>query len=251
MSKSIIEMNGQTFREHNFDKAVLAIGSTEYHGDHLPYGTDTIVADHLASQIASELDILLLPTLPIGMSHHYSGFPISLSISTETLIHMLKEVFDSLYQHNIKRLLIINGHDGNIPAIQGATNEYRTRNPDFKIAVLEAWWETASNLLPENTFEVWGGLGHGGEGETSMMLHIRPELVNMDKAKGVVPRLPENIQYKWIFNEITPYGATGDPTKASRHKGKMMNDALLKTLIDFIIKMEECNWEINKFKNLN
>jgi creatinine amidohydrolase len=242
-------MNGHTFRANNFNKAVLAIGSTEYHGSHLPYGTDTIVAHHLANQIASKVNILMLPTIPIGMSHHYSGFPISLSFSTETLMHILKDIYKSLDRHNIKRLLIINGHDGNIPAIQAATNEYRTNNPEFKIAVLEAWWETASKLLPKNTFEVWEGLGHGGEGETSIMLHIKPELVNMDEAKGVVPKLPEAIQYKWIFTEITPYGATGDPTKASPHKGKLMNEALLRTLLNFITKMEECNWEISKFKN--
>jgi creatinine amidohydrolase len=245
MINSFLEMNGYYFKQHKFSKAVLAIGSAEYHGDHLPYGTDTIVAEYLAKQTSSHFDdLLLLPTIPIGMSQHHSSFPIAISLSTETLMRVLNEVFDSLNKHNIKRLLIINGHDGNIPAIQAATKEYRTKNPEFKIIILEAWWETAAKLLPKDTFQVWGGLGHAGEGETSMMLYIKPELVNFDIAKGVIPNLPENIQYTWLFGEITPYGATGDPRKATDQKGEKMNKVLTKLLVDCVKEMDEKDWEI-------
>lgn len=245
MLSKLLEMNGHEFKEKKFNKAVLAVGSTEYHGEHLPYGTDTMVAEHLAEQLVQRSEnLLMLPTLPIGMSHHYSNFPVALSITTETLMRLLKEIFESLNKHNLKHLLIINGHDGNIPAIQGAVNEYRTHNPEFKIAVLEAWWETAGKLLPESTFQVWNGLGHAGEGETSIMLYIKPELVNMGQAIGVLPDLPEHVQYKWVFNEITPYGTTGDPTKATKLKGSQMSDALVDLLVTFIKEMDKKNWEL-------
>ena len=188
--------------------------------------------------------LLKLPTIPIGMSAHYSSFPIAITLSTETLMHVLKEVFESLKKHGVTRLLIINGHDGNIPAIDAATREYRTLHPEFKIAVLEAWWVAASQLVPEGTFEVWGGLGHAGEGETSMMLRVDPGLVDMDRARGVVPDLPPHVEVKWIFDELTPYGATGDPTKATRRKGELMHDALVGLLVDFITEMDENSWEI-------
>ena len=77
----------------------------------------------------------------------------------------------------------------------------------------------------EGTFEVWNGLGHGGEGETSMMLRVDPTLVDMSKAQGIIPKLPAYIDWKWLFKEITPYGVTGDPTKATTKKGNLMNDA--------------------------
>lgn len=237
-------MIGHQFKAGGFDKAVLPVGSTEYHGDHLPYGTDTLVAEHLAAEVSSRVEgMLALPALPFGMSLHYSSFPIAVTLSTETLMHVLTEVFESLRKHGLNRLLIVNGHDGNIPAIDAATREYRTDHPEFKIAVLEAWWVAAGQLVPEGTFEVWDGLGHGGEGETSMMLRVDPELVDMTRAKGVVPDLPSYVEVKWTFNELTPYGATGDPSKATPRKGELMNDALVKLLVEFVKGMDERGWE--------
>ena len=236
---------GYQYSDNHYDKAVLAVGSMEYHGQHLPYGTDTLVSEHIASEVAKRVEgLLMLPSIPYGMSAHYSEFPLAITLKTETLMHILWEVFDSLKKHGIKRLLIVNGHDGNIPAIEAATSEYRERNPEFKILVLTAWWITAGELVPENTFEVWGGLGHGGEGETSMMLHVDPQLVDMSKAKGVVPSLPANVEWKWLFHEITPYGATGDPTKATVKKGKLMNDALVNLLVQRVKELDGKDWSI-------
>ena len=115
----------------------------------------------------------------------------------------------------------------------------------MRIAVLEAWWVTARELLPKGTFEVWDGLGHGGEGETSMMLAVAPELVEMERAKGVVPDLPAHVQVKWRFDEITPYAVTGDPTKATPEKGRLMRDALVDLLVDFVEEMDGKDWDIS------
>jgi creatinine amidohydrolase len=243
----LLRLTGYRLKDAYFDKAVLPIGSTEYHGDHLPFGTDTLVAESLASAVAARVDDMLrLPTMPYGMSRHYSSFPMVLTLDTETLIKVLKELMISLNTHGMKRLLIINGHDGNIPALEAATREYRTDHPEFKVAVLEAWWVTAGNLLPEGTFEAWGGLGHAGEGETSMMLRVAPELVNMSRAKGHIPELPTHVQVKWLFREITPYGVTGDPTKATSEKGILMWDALVNHLVKFVEEMDRNGWEVDK-----
>jgi len=238
-------MTGHEYQTGEFDKAVLAVGSTEYHGQHLPYGTDTLVSEHIATEVSKQVEgMLMLPPIPYGMSAHYSEFPIAISLKTETLMHVLHEVFDSLRKHGLNRLLIVNGHDGNIPAIEAATNEYRTEHPEFKILVLSAWWVTAGKLVPKDTFEVWNGLGHAGEGETSMMLRVDPSLVDMNRAMGVVPVLPEHVEWKWRFNEITPYGVTGDPTKATPEKGRLMNDALVNLLVDLVEELDEKDWEI-------
>lgn len=242
--KPFMRMTGHEFKE-GYNKAVLAVGSTEYHGEHLPYGTDTLVSEHIATEVAKRVkDMLMLPPIPYGMSAHYSNFPIAISLSTETLMRVLKEVFDSLRKHGLNRLMIVNGHDGNIPAIEAATNEYRAKYPEFKIAVLSAWWVTAGQLVPEGTFEVWDGLGHAGEGETSMMLRVDPSLVDMGKARGVLPDLPKHVDWKWTFDEITPYGVTGDPTKATPEKGAAMNDALVKLLVDLVNELDAKNWTI-------
>ncbi len=246
---SLLSMTGYLLKENYFDKAVLPLGSTEYHGEHLPFGTDTLVAESLSEAVSQRVEgMLCLPALPFGMSRHYSSFPISITLSTETQIHVLKEILDSLNQQGIRRLLIINGHDGNTPAIEAATREYRVDHPEMKIAVLDAWWVTIAELLPKGTFEAWGGLGHGGEGETSLMLKVAPELVNMAKAKGHIPTLPEHVQVKWIFNEITPFGVTGDPTKATSEKGILIWNTLVDHLVNFIKEMDRDNWDVDKQK---
>jgi creatinine amidohydrolase len=239
----LARMTGFDYKTRGFDKAVLAVGSTEYHGDHLPYGTDSMVATHLAEAVAERIDgLLVLPPLPFGMSLHYASFPVAISLTTETLVNVLKEVFASLLKHGIKKLLVVNGHDGNIAAIETAAREFRVDHPDVRIAVLEAWWVTAGELLPSDTFEVWGGLGHAGEGETSMMLAVDPELVEMERARGVVPELPMHVQVKWVFDELTPYGVTGDPTKATAEKGMLMRDALVELMVSFLEEMDGKNW---------
>jgi len=244
--KPLLTLMGHEYSVKQYNKAVLAVGSTEYHGEHLPYGTDTLVAEYLANEVAKRSDgLLVLPSISIGMSAHYSSFPISISLNTETLMHILKDVFDSLRKHNVNRLLIVNGHDGNIPAIDAVSREYRVSHPEFKIAVLEAWWVVAGKLVPEGTFEVWDGLGHAGEGETSMMLHVDPSLVDLTRAKGVVPDLPSHVEVKWTFDELTPYGATGDPSKATPEKGKLMAEALVNLLVEFIKKMDDRDWDFN------
>ena len=245
MSESrLARLTGRGFKSGGFDKAVLAVGSTEYHGDHLPHGTDTMVAEHLAEAASERVEgLLVLPSLPFGMSLHYASFPVAVSLTTETLTRVLREIFKSLLKHGIKKLLIVNGHDGNIAAIETATREFRVDHPEMKIAVLEAWWQTAGELLPKDTFEVWGGLGHAGEGETSMMLAVAPELVEMEKARGVVPELPLHVQVKWTFEELTPYGVTGDPTKATAGKGRQMREALVDLLVSFLEEMDKKGWE--------
>ena len=245
----LLTMTGHGFKSGGFEKAVLAVGSTEYHGDHLPYGTDTLVAENLAEAVSERVEgMLMLPPLPFGMSMHYSSFPVSITLTTETLIRVLKEAFFSLRDHGITRLLIVNGHDGNISPIDAVVREFRVEHPEFRVAVLEAWWVSAGELIPDDTFEVWGGLGHAGEGETSMMLVVAPGLVEMDRARGVVPDLPLHVQVKWNFDELTPYGATGDPTKATEEKGMLMRDALIELLVEFVGAMDERGWDFKFYK---
>ncbi|UCE44517.1 MAG: creatininase family protein [Candidatus Bathyarchaeota archaeon] len=237
-------MIGYERRSFRFDRAILAIGATEYHGDHLPYGTDTMVAHQLVKEVAKRIDgLLVLPPIPYGMSLHYAKSPIALTLTSETLTKVLKEVFASLLKHGIRKLLIINGHDGNIAPIEVATREFKSEHPEVRLCVLEAWWTTAKELLPKGTFEVWEGLGHAGEGETSIMLATNSELVSMKHAKGAVPDLPSHIQIKWTFEELTPYGATGDPSRATKEKGEKMMKVLVNHIVSFIKEMDKKDWK--------
>ncbi len=238
------EMTGHQYATSKFDKAIIAVGSCENHGQHLPYGTDALVSYRLSELIAEQVDgLLVLPPINFGMSEHYADFPLTISLRAETLIEVLKDIFNSLQRQGIKKIIVFNGHDGNIAPIEIASRQVKCASPDVKIAVLDAWWVVAGNLLPKDTFEVWNGLGHAGEGETSIALALFPEMVEMDQAKGVVPNLPGPIDIKWKFSELTNTGATGAPEKGTAEKGVKMRDALVDALVKNIKQLDADNWE--------
>ena len=236
-----------TFKQAGVDKALLAIGSTESHGEHLPFGCDTFVAYDIALEVARRLErTVVVPPLWYGMSLHYSHKPMCISLTSDTLTQVLREAMESLVRWGIKKIMVINGHDGNIASIEIAARDMKLKCPDMGLAVLDAWWVTAGNLLPKDTFEVWDGLGHGGEGETSIALAIFPELVDMPRAKGMIPVMDPNVKLIWNFQELTDHGASGAPEKGTAEKGRKMKQVLVDYLVDFVNRMDCQGWKYAK-----
>jgi len=166
-----------------------------------------------------------------------------MSINPETLVGIISDLLSSLIQNKIRRVLIINGHDGNIGPIEIAARSIKHKHPEMVIACLESWWILVGQLR-KDLFEVWNGLGHGGEAETSALLAVRPELVNMNSApKDVIPKLPDNIRIFWNFDELTITGATGAPQKADIEKGNEILQILEKILLSFIKEMDLSDWK--------
>ena len=241
------ELNEYSFRDAQVDKAILAIGSTESHGEHLPYGCDTFVAYGIALEVAERLEnTVVVPPLWYGISQHYRHKPMCITLSNDTLIRVVKDMLHSLIHWNIKKVLIINGHDGNIPPIEIAARDIKTEFPEMGLAVLDAWWVTAGNLLPKDTFDVWNGLGHGGEGEMSIALAMFPDLCDMSRAKGMIPEMDPNVKLVWNFEELTDYGASGAPEKGSLEKGRRMKKVLVNYLVDFVKRMDQQNWRYQR-----
>jgi creatinine amidohydrolase len=238
------ELNAHKYKQHRFNKVMFNLGSLENHGEHLPFGTDCLVSYMLAKEIASHFDdMLLLPPYYFGMSEHYKDNSFTVSVKYETLTALIHDILDSCYRENFRRVFIFNGHDGNSAPIEVACRSFKVAHPDMKIAVQDAWWVTAGQLLPPDTFEVWNGLGHAGEGETSICLDLFPHLVNMEVARGVVPNLPPNADLKWKFTELTNTGATGDPTKGTPEKGAKMHKVLVEAVVEFIRTLDGMGWE--------
>jgi creatinine amidohydrolase len=174
---------------------------------------------------------------------HHIAFKMTISLEPSTLIKVIEDLFRSLVKNGISRILVINGHDGNIPAIELAARSIKDRYPEVIIACMEAWWMLVGEIT-KGLFEVWNGLGHGGEAETSAMLAVRPDLVEMNNApKEIIPNLPNNIRIYFNFNELTNTGATGAPMKASIQKGENALSALEDVLLSFVNKMEKFEWK--------
>lgn len=227
-----------------FTTVILPLGSVESHGPHLPFGTDALTAYEIALEVAARVPgTAVLPPLNYGMSEYYKEFPFTVSLQPETEIAVIRDILESVYREGIRRVFIMNGHDGNIPSIEIAARQVKVAHPDFMIVGLDAWWNTLLPLLPAGFFEVWNGLGHGGEGELSILLALFPELCQPEHAQGVVPDLPANLDVKWRFSEITNTGASGDPTKASREKGLVMKETLVAAITEALQKLDACGWD--------
>jgi len=242
----IEEMNAVEVRKTVDEKtiAILVFGACENHGDHMPFGSDFIFPMEIAKRLATKVNnVIVLPAIPYGVSLHHDQFQMTMSINPETLVGIISDLLSSLIQNKIRRVLIINGHDGNIGPIEVAARSIKNKHPEMTIACLESWWILVGQLK-KDLFEVWSGLGHGGEAETSAILAVRPDLVNMESApKEVIPKLPENIRIFWKFDELTSTGVTGAPQKASIEKGNEILQMLEDLLLSFIKEMELSDWK--------
>lgn len=243
----LYKMTSKQVTDGKFDKAIISIGSCEAHGNHLPEGTDTLVAYKLACQTAEQYDdILALPPITIGYSGHYDTFPFTLTLSYDTTISVLYDVMESVLNNGIKKIILINGHDGNIAPIEIASRKIKEKYPDARIVALPEWWIISGELLPKGTFEVWNGMGHAGEGETSIMYHYYPEWCDPELATSVMPdNLPPYLEVKWDFAEITDTAQTGDATKGTAEKGYKMNEVLINCMVEAIDYLNERDWNYN------
>jgi creatinine amidohydrolase len=245
----LAEANARNLKAQVTEKtiAVVIFGACENHGDHMPFGSDFIMPYELATRLARRRDgLVVLPPVPYGVSSHHKDFFMTITLEPETMIRVIQDVLQSLVDNGVKRILIINGHDGNIGPIEVASRKVKEQNSDAVICCLESWWTTVGRLMPD-VFEVWQGLGHGGEAETSAMLEARPDLVDMKLAPAqVVPKLPENVRIFWKFSELTNTGATGAPDKATAEKGRKIMAALEDLLLDFIAEMDRNDWKYGR-----
>jgi len=228
-------------RLREVDVALLPVGSIEQHGPHLPLDTDAYDADYLAQRVAeacSEPRPLVLPLVPYGVSYHHDDFPGTVGITPETLSQIVYDIGMSLARQGITKLVIVNGHGGNGPALHFAAQKI---NRDAHIFTCVDTGETSDpdvNALVETPNDV-----HAGEIETSTSLAVRPGLVYMERAGKFVPAFSSrylNFTSKrsigWYAHtaKISVTGVLGDPTRATPEKGRRMWELIIKHLAAFV-----------------
>lgn len=241
----LLKLTAAQVEAGNYDKAILAIGSCEAHGRHLAEGTDTFVSYMLSKKIADKVEgLLVLPPVNVGYSAHYDTFPFTLSLSYDTIISVIYDIVESVLRNGINNVILFGGHDGNIAPIEIASRKIKEKYPEAKIAAFAEWWVTAGKLLPPGTFEVWDGLGHAGEGESSIAYYLYPQWCQPENAACVVPdNLPQHLDMKWDFAEITDTASTGDATKATAKKGEIMAKTIVETLVKEIKELDAKGWD--------
>ncbi|MGE0231766.1 MAG: creatininase family protein [Flavobacteriaceae bacterium] len=217
--------------------AVLPIAAVEQHGPHLPVGTDLMIAEGLlaiaAGKLPDDVPLSVLPPIPFGKSDEHGGFAGTLSLSAETLIALLTDIGGSLAASGVGRLVILSGHGGNSECMGIAARRLRER---YGMAVV------ATNFmrfgLPGGTVgDDEGRFGiHGGMVETSLMLHLAPDLVDMEKAADFVSAdqtMADNHDFlgfsgpgglSWMISDLNPTGAVGNAAAASAEAGRRIAD---------------------------
>jgi creatinine amidohydrolase len=240
-----LKLTARQYKDGGYDKAILALGSCEAHGQHLPLGTDTLVSYMLSCKVAEQVKgTLVLPPVAVGVSEHYAAFPFTLYVKADTMTAVIRDILRTTILNGITRIFIFNGHDGNIAPIEIAAREVKMEFPQARIVALNDWWVAAGKLLPKDTFEVWDGLGHAGEGETSIALRLFPAWCRMEYAAGVVPdHLPPFMDVKWAFSELTNTAATGDPAKGTAEKGGKMENVLVSLVAETLRKLDAAGWD--------
>jgi len=177
--------------------AVVPIGSVEQHGPHMPLGADTFIAEAVSNEIASKLNAVVAPSVAPGVSSEHMDFPGTLSLSQKSFKNQLTDVCRSLRKSGFRRIILVNGHGGNRRAL------------------------SSIRLRGVRHLDIVGqikGYDHAGEIETSLMLCLHPDKVRVKKIRMHDFRFPGKKSWRTI--DYSKSGVLGDPTKASKQKGR-------------------------------
>ncbi|MDX1748402.1 MAG: creatininase family protein, partial [Halobacteriales archaeon] len=159
---------------------VVPTGSLEQHGRHLPTATDTILADAVATlgaeRASADLPVIVTPPVWTGFSPHHLPFGGTVTLTVESLLHLLEDVAETAIENGFDALLFVNGHGGNTSVLGAAVSSIGSGNPEVQVLSIN-YARLAAPFIDEIRESDTGGMSHGGEFETSLMLHLRPELV--------------------------------------------------------------------------
>jgi creatinine amidohydrolase len=219
---------------------VLPIAAVEQHGHHLPVYTDSMLLGEVARRASGTLGdrVVWAPLLWLGNSHHHIDFAGTLSAAPRTYLDMLGDLIDNVVTHGFKRILLLNGHGGNIVPAQQAVFEAKQRyreRPDL-LLMASTYWTLGSQpktLFPEF---IQDRMGHACEWETSMILALRPELVGQLSAIEPIAldAAFEPAMRAWVTKDRTTVGHIGNPAKATAAKGEALFRTFSQDLVTFL-----------------
>ena len=221
------EQIGQ-LRDDGVDMVILPVGATEQHGLHLPTGVDTISAIAIAEGVSASTGIPVLPSIAYGCSlGHSKKWPGTLPLRPETLARMVHELASWIYSAGFTRMLILNGHVTNFAPLRCALENIRADIPEMKIALRSIWelTEEVNDFYTKDAGDNW----HANNAETSLMLHLRPDLVVMSKATDE-PNRSEKCFFSYTVDKESRCGGVGTPSEASESQGRFILDSFTRNL---------------------
>jgi creatinine amidohydrolase len=240
------ELSPDAVKEYlaNDDIVLIVSGSTENNGPHLPVGTDTYAATHLAKEVSRETGILVAPIIPWGISSVNAGFAGTVSLLPETLSRVFENICTSLAYHGFRRFLVIAGHYENAWPLAGSAEILRDRG--LLVVQLDLWRAVekhSRDLAKTGAF----AFGHGGEVMTSVMLASNEPLVSRDNMVTELPDETFGLKYYRSYPEVmgfaawddvTKCGSVGDASQATRDAGNEVFARLVAVTSEIIEDMK-------------
>lgn len=237
----LAETSYKTVQQTGYEVAILPWGATEAHNYHLPYATDNFEAEHTAIEAARrawerDARVIVLPTLPFGVNTQQLDIPLTINMNPSTQAHVLADVIQSLEPHSIRKLVIFNFHGGNnfrqmIRQAQANTSLFLCAVDGHAAVPLADYFDEAGD--------------HANEMETSLLLHLTPDLVLPLSEAGPgtakqfrVPAFREG--WAWAprhWTQVTTDTGIGNPAAATAEKGGRYFDAVAEKIADFFVDL--------------
>jgi creatinine amidohydrolase len=240
---------------------LLPIGSVEDHGKHLPLDVDNFLISSICEETARRIpeEVLLLPLIPFGFEDHHMSFPGTITIRAEHLEAFVLDVTLSLAQHGFKKILIADGHGSNMPILDLVARKTVIQTDALCACFL--WPSLISETLRKTRqSEYPGGMSHACELETSVYLYLNESAVQMDKAEKEIGF--HKSKYYWHdlaggppvrmmewWSRMSQTGVIGDPTVATKERGKLWFEATVNALTEFVREFR--GFEIRPKKDLH
>jgi creatinine amidohydrolase len=235
---------------------IMPVGSIEQHGDHMPTATDTILVDAIANggaeRAIDEIPVVVTPTVWTGFSPHHMSIGGTITAEFENILAIIEDIADSALDNGFDALLLINGHGGNSGLVKlGSPGVIGKKHLDVEVLGLN-YFSLGNEFIDEIRESDKGGMGHAGEFETSLMMHLQPQLVDENSRNSSYMDEPYDLHHQDMFESgrLTRYreiggsyesGAIGDAEIATAEKGKELFDRFSDELSDLLIEIHENN----------
>jgi creatinine amidohydrolase len=241
----LAELRGPEVATRLTERSIIVqpLGAIEQHGPHLPLNTDEVIAhavaeDAVARVHSAGLDVWLLPTMAYTKSNEHAWSAGTIWLSAHTMLTVLDDVARCVATTPARRLVFFNGHGGNTALVNVANREIRLAHGLMTFLAHPTVPPDAGGVSPPSEL----GMGvHGGTDETSIMLHLRPDLVDMSLASRNVPeplaqnrqvRFGGRVSFGWLSNDFGPDGHIGDPTVATAALGAQLYEAAVVSFVE-------------------